>query len=153
MTRRILVVATALVVLPQLAVGRAVPAHAVTGLQRVVDTITHSGGRYVAGGASLAGADCSGLVSVAQSLATGQKPRRFGSTHTLLAGQWPHAIRGASPDDLFVIGGNASHMVARVGGVNIEARQSGEGFRIGADARSPFDYPQVWHIDPKVLVA
>lgn len=122
-------------------------------LRQVISTIQSSGGRYVAAGASLRGSDCSGLVSVAQSLAMGQPIRRLGSTRTLLAGQWPHAIPGASLDDAFVIGANRSHMTMRVLGVNMEATTSGAPFRFGADASSPFDRRyQLFHVDPSVLV-
>lgn len=41
-------------------------------LPEVVATIADSGGHYRYGGASLAGADCSGLVSIAQTLAMGE---------------------------------------------------------------------------------
>lgn len=129
----------------------AAPADA-AGADRALSAIREADGRYAAGGASLRAADCSGLVSVAQTLAMGQDVRRLGNTRSLLAGRWPHAIRGASPDDLFVIGSSSTHMVASIRGVNIEARQSGEAFRVGAEARSPWDMPTVWHIDPKVLV-
>lgn len=130
----------------------ATPADA-TPLDGVVATIRDSGGRYQTAGASLAGADCSGLVSVAQSLAMGRPVRRLGDTHSLLAGRWPDVIRGASPDDAFVIAANRGHMVARIRGVNIEARQSGERFRIGPDAVSPFDAQFVarFHVDPNAL--
>lgn len=129
----------------------AAPASAVP-LAQVVSIIRDANGYYVRAGASLKGADCSGLVSVAQTLATGQPVGRLGSTRTLMAGQWPHAIAGAVPGDLFVIGGNNSHMVAQVLGVNIEASTSGQPFRIGADAKSPWTpgYRQ-WHLDPAVL--
>lgn len=119
----------------------------------VINTLRAANGHYVAGGASLTGADCSGLVSVAQSLATGQPIARKGNTHSLLAGRWPHAVPGATPDDAFVIGANSSHMVASVRGVNIEATTSGRPFLIGPEASSPFE-PRFrqWHIDPAVLV-
>lgn len=121
-------------------------------LPDVVAAIAESGGRYQPGGASLVGADCSGLVSVAQSLAMGEEPRRLGSTHTLLAGRWPHAIPGATRDDLFVIGVNEGHMVARVGGVRVEATCCGRPFRVGPSAKSPFDPQfQQYRIDEAVL--
>lgn len=122
------------------------------GVQHAVDTLTQNPGHYEWGAASLQAADCSGLVSVAQSLAMGQPPRRLGDTGTLLAGHWPYAVRGAPADSLFVIGVNPGHMVARVGGVNIESRQAGEAWRIGPTATSPFA-PQFvqYHIDRRVL--
>jgi hypothetical protein len=119
----------------------------------VITAIRDSGGHYVRAGASLKGADCSGLVSVAQSLATGQPIRRLGSTRTILAGGWPHAIRGASREDRFVIGANSRHMVASINGVNIEATTSGQPFKVGAAAASPFESRfQQWHVDPTVLI-
>lgn len=123
------------------------------GLGDVISTIRDARGRYVPAGASLAGADCSGLVSVAQSLAMGVPIHRFGSTRTILAGAWPHAIPGATEDDRFVIGANSRHMVARIDGTNIEATTSGQPFKIGPDARSPFS-PEfsLWHLDEAVLV-
>ncbi len=123
-------------------------------LPAVVASVRDSRGVYVTGGASLAGADCSGLVSVAQSLAMGEPIRRLGSTHTLLAGRWPHAIRGASPDDLFVIGVSPTHMVAQIEGTRIEARSPGQPFLIGDAAASPWDHQFVaqYRIDPAVLV-
>lgn len=128
-------------------------AQAVTSVDDVPWIIQNSGGRYVYAGASLSGADCSGLVSVAQSLAMGQSPRRLGNTHTLLAGNWPGAIPGASPNDDFVIGVNAGHMVARVNGVNIEATSSGQPFKVGEAAASPWSGQfRLYHIDPALLV-
>lgn len=121
---------------------------------QVVSTIQNSGGHYSAGGASLRGADCSGLVSVAQSLAMGVPIQRFGNTDSLLAGHWPHAIRGAQQSDLFIIGATSSHMVARVNGVGIEATTSGAPFVIGPAAKSPWTPGfQVFHLDPAVLAA
>jgi len=127
------------------------PAHR---LQTVVlDAIRHSGGRYVWAGASLSAADCSGLVSVAQSLAMGQKPHRLGDTHSLLAGQWPGAIPGAKPGDRFIIGVSPTHMVAMVDGVRLESRSRGMPYLIGDQAASPWDkqFTAVYHIDPRLL--
>src|SRR5882672_4205027 len=45
------------------------PPAAAMPLSQVITTIRDAGGRYVRAGASLTGSDCSGLVSVAQSLA------------------------------------------------------------------------------------
>jgi hypothetical protein len=119
----------------------------------VITTLRDARGHYVRAGASLTGADCSGLVSVAQSLATGLPIHRFGSTRTILAGAWPHAIPGAVEGDAFIIGANSRHMVARVDGVGIEATTSGQPFKIGSEARSPFapEFNQ-WHLDPAVLM-
>src|SRR4051812_13492179 len=100
-------------------------------LDQVVSTIQDSNGHYAKASASLRAADCSGLVSVAQSLAMGEPIRRLGSTSTILAGRWPGVTPGASSDDVFVIGANSSHMVARILGVNIEASTSGRSFLIG----------------------
>lgn len=119
----------------------------------VVWMIQNSGGRYVPAGASLSGADCSGLVSVAQTLAMGQSPRRLGNTTSLLAGRWPGAIPGASVNDQFVIGVNAGHMVARVNGVNIESTTTGQPYKVGAAAASPWSGQfRLYHIDPSLLV-
>ena len=119
----------------------------------VVSTIANSHGHYAWAQASLQAADCSGLVSVAQTLAMGEQPHRLGDTRTLLAGQWPGAIRGATPDDSFVIGSSPTHMVARINGVNVESR--GGPYRIGDDAASPWDrqFTEQYHIDPGLLVA
>ena len=129
------------------------PPSSAMSLSQVISTIQNSGGVYVRAGASLSGADCSGLVSVAQSLAMGQAPHRLGDTHSLLAGRWPNAIPGAQQDDLFIIGVNPAHMVARVNGVNIEATTSGRPFLVGAQAADPFN-PRFrqFHIDPAVLM-
>jgi cell wall-associated NlpC family hydrolase len=122
-------------------------------LSVVLDTIRHSGGIYVWAGASLSAADCSGLVSVAQSLAMGQKPHRIGDTHSLLAGQWPGAIPGAKPGDRFIIGVSPTHMVAMVDGVRLESRSRGMPYLIGDQAASPWDkqFTAVYHIDPRLL--
>lgn len=150
MTRRLLALTATCGALAVCGVQQSAPADA-QSLQNAVQALRDAGGRYMPGQASLTAADCSGLVSVAQSLAMGQPPRRLGSTHTLLAGQWPHAISGASDEDKFVIGADRSHMSARVGGVNIEATCCGRPFKIGPDARSPFTFPHIYHIDPAVL--
>lgn len=120
-------------------------------LPDVVAAIAASGGHYQWAEASLPAADCSGLVSVAQSLAMGQAPHRLGDTHTLLNGGWPDAIPGAGPGDEFVIGVSPTHMAAQVGGVNIES--SGGAYRVGPGAASPFDgqFTRVYHINPEVL--
>lgn len=130
------------------------PSAEAMALPAVVATVRDSGGRYVAGGASLAGADCSGLVSVVQSLAMGEPVHRLGNTHTLLAGRWPHAIPGASPDDVFIIGANPTHMVVSVQGVRIEARSAGQPFLIGDAAASPFDrqFVRQYHLPAELLV-
>lgn len=120
-------------------------------LDDVVAAIRDAGGHYRHGSATLHAADCSGLVSVAQSLAMGQPPRRLGTTATLVAGRWPHAIPGADPRHRFVIGGDHHHMSAAINGVAIEATCCGQPFRIGADARSPFTFPHVYHINEEVL--
>lgn len=121
-------------------------------LDDVLAQLESSGGRYVRAGASMTAADCSGLVSVAQSLAMGVPIHRFGSTGTILAGNWPYAIPGASPGDRFVIGANSAHMVAEIDGVAVEASTSGQPFRFGPAAQSPWS-PQFrrFHLDPAVL--
>lgn len=124
-----------------------------TTVDDVIWMIQNSGGRYVPAGASLSGADCSGLVSVAQSLAMGQSPHRIGNTTSLLAGRWTGAIPGASANDQFVIGVNAGHMVARVNGVNIESTTTGQPYKVGAAAASPWSGRfRLYHIDPALLV-
>ena len=132
----------------------AIPVAPAQKLQTVVlDAIRHSGGVYVWAAASLSAADCSGLVSVAQSLAMGQKPHRLGDTHSLLAGKWPGAIPGAKPGDRFIIGVSPTHMVAMVDGVRLESRSRGMPYLIGDQAASPWDkqFTAVYHIDPKLL--
>lgn len=121
-------------------------------LPEVVSTIEHSGGHYVRGSASLVAADCSGLVSVAQSLAMGEPPHRLGNTHSLLAGQWPNVIAGATLEDEFVIGVSPAHMATRIDGVNVESTGGGN-FRVGGNAASPFDsqFTRQFHVDPAVL--
>lgn len=127
------------------------PARAMS-LQEVVSTIRDSGGYYARAGASLKGADCSGLVSVAQTLAMGLPIHRLGSTRTVLAGQWPNAIPGAAPDDVFIIAANVSHMVAQINGVGIESSTYGQPFKVGPEAASVWEPRfQRWHVDPAVL--
>jgi hypothetical protein len=82
----------------------------------------------------------------------GKPVRRLGNTDSLLAGRWPGVIAGASPDDAFVIGVSSAHMVAQINGVGIEARQSGEPYRIGPEAASPWSLPKQFHVDPVLLV-
>jgi hypothetical protein len=134
--------------------GWAAPANAVPGIETALSVITAAHGHYVWAAASPAAADCSGLVSVAQSIAMGQPPHRLGDTHSLLAGHWPGAIPGASPDDAFVIGVSPSHMVARIDGVGIEARTKGQPYLIGDQAASPWDqqFTRQYHIDPALLI-
>lgn len=132
----------------------ATPADATTAVERALDAIKGSRGRYVPGAASLVGSDCSGLVSVAQSIAMGTPVRRLGNTDSLLAGRWPGAVPGASESDVFIIAANRQHMVASINGVGIEARQSGEPYRIGPEAASVWA-PQFtrFHVDPTLMVA
>ena len=128
------------------------PARA-SSLHDVVAQIRDSGGRYVRGGASLAGSDCSGLVSVAQSLATGQPVHRLGDTRSMLRGAWPNVIPGAVPQDRFVIGVNQAHMVASIEGVNIEATTSGQPYKVGPSAASPFEPRfRLYRVDPAALI-
>lgn len=131
------------------------PAHAVdSGPDRALAAVRASGGHYRTASASLPASDCSGLVSVAQSIAMGKPIRRLGDTRSLLAGRWPGAIAGATPGDIFVIATSPTHMVAMIQGIGIESRQSGEPYRIGSDATSPWDaqFTARFHVDPKVLV-
>lgn len=151
MTRRLL----ALMLFGGLLCGglKVAPAVRAVPLPEVISMIQNSGGRYVYANASLKAADCSGLVSVAQSLAMGQQPHRLGDTSTLFAGRWPNAIPGASPDDVFIIGATRGHMVAQIQGVGIESSTSGAPFRVGVAARSVWSPGlTLWHVDPVVLV-
>lgn len=123
-------------------------------LSQVVSIIQNAGGHYVRGAASLTAADCSGLVSVAQSLAMGVPIHRFGDTISLLNGQWANTIRGASPDDAFIIAANRGHMVAAINGVGIEATTSGQPFKVGGQAASVWSgqFSARFHVDQTVLV-
>lgn len=147
--RRLLAIAF-LSALSVMGIKVAAPAAAMP-LDQVVSTIRDAGGHYQRGAASLTAADCSGLVSVAQSLAMGGKPKRLGNTHSLLAGQWPHVVRGANPGDRFIIGASRSHMSAQIDGTRIEATCCGRPFKVGPAARDPFTYPHVFHVDEAVL--
>ena len=143
-----------IIALTILAITTATPAHAEVGPQAALTAIESSGGRYVWAAASLAAADCSGLVSVAQSIAEGQPPHRLGDTHTLMAGRWPGVLPGASPGDEFIIASSSSHMMAQIDGVRIEARTKGEPFLVGDQAADPWG-PQFSvrvHVDPALLV-
>lgn len=128
-------------------------AHADSGPRTAIAAIRDSGGHYRWGGTALGGTDCSGLVAMAQTIAMGEAPHRLGDTHTLLAGGWPGAIPGASPDDVFVIGVSYGHMAARVGGVGIEATTAGAPYRVGPSAASPWDaqFTRRYHIDPALI--
>lgn len=147
--RRLLAIAF-LSTLAVMGVKVAAPASAMP-LHEVVALIRDSGGHYQRGAATLTAADCSGLVSVAQSLAMGGKPKRLGNTHSLLAGHWPHVVRGANPGDRFIIGASRSHMSAQIDGVRVEATCCGRPFKVGPSARDPFTYPHVFHVDEAVL--
>ncbi|MCW2089464.1 UNVERIFIED_ORG: tape measure domain-containing protein [Rhodococcus erythropolis] len=67
--------------------------------------------------------DCSGAVGGAQQVAFGASAPngRVGTTHTALDGSWPHIVRGASQSDLFVLGVNRDHMVAKINGHRLES--------------------------------
>ena len=125
-----------------------------SGPERALAAVRESGGHYQRGAASLPASDCSGLVSVAQSIAMGRVVQRLGNTDSLLAGRWPGAVRGATPADVFVVGVNKAHMVAAIDGVNIEATCCGQPYRVGPSAKSPFapEFVQ-YHIDPTLMVA
>ena len=76
-----------------------------------------AGATYVWGGHSRTGADCSGYVGRLGWTAMGRNPDsagRMGTTHTLMAGQWPGFVRGRQGP--FVIGVNNVHMAATVDG-------------------------------------
>ena len=142
------------VALTTLAIVTAPQAHAEVGPQAALSAIESSGGHYVWSAASLAAADCSGLVSVAQDIATGQPIHRLGDTHTLMAGRWPGVLPGAGPDDEFIIASSPSHMMAQIDGVRIESRTKGQPFLVGDQAADPWG-PQFTvhvHVDPALLV-
>ncbi|KZM70754.1 phage tail tape measure protein [Nocardia terpenica] len=116
----------------------------------------HAATMYAWGGSDLAtGVDCSGLVSAAIQIAEGitNPTARLGNTTSMLAGQWPHVVAGASPADVFAIGANADHIAATILGTSIEARQSGERIRYGTDAVGAFDpqFTAQFHLDPTVF--
>lgn len=126
----------------------------VAGPERALAAVRDSGGHYRRASASLQASDCSGLVSVAQSIAMGQAPHRLGDTRSLLAGRWPGVIPGATPDDVFIIATSSTHMVAQINGVGIEARSNGEPYRVGPSAASPWDrqFSRRYHVDPTLMV-
>ncbi|WP_245720864.1 transglycosylase SLT domain-containing protein [Nocardia pseudovaccinii] len=116
----------------------------------------HLNTMYAWGGSDLAaGVDCTGLIGDALQLAFGvtNPTARLGDTHSLLAGQWPHVLPGASKNDVFAIGANAEHAAATILGKNIEARKEGEHIRYGADAVSAFDpqFTAQFHADPSMF--
>ncbi|MFI5542100.1 transglycosylase SLT domain-containing protein, partial [Nocardia sp. NPDC051900] len=113
----------------------------------------HLSTMYAWGGSDLAtGVDCTGLIGDAIQIAQGiaNPTARLGDTTSLLAGQWPHVLSGASKSDVFAIGANAEHAAATILGTNIEARQSGERIRYGGDAVSAWDpqFTAQFHVDP-----
>jgi hypothetical protein len=127
-----------------------------SGLQVALDQIrAHLATMYLWGGGNLSGGvDCSGLVGDGQLLATGGTPdHRLGTTDTLLGGSWPGMIKGATNNDYFVVGVNDHHMVGKILGQGIEARQSGEHIRMGSDAADPFDQQFIaqYHLDPTLI--
>lgn len=127
-----------------------------SGLQVALSTIRdHIATMYKWGGYDLSsGVDCSGLVGDALLLATGKSAdHRVGDTTSMMGGSWPGMIKGATEKDLFVAGVNSDHTVGRILGTGIEARQSGEHIRMGADASSPFDkqFVEQWHLDPTLI--
>lgn len=127
-----------------------------SGLQVALDKIrAHITTMYQWGGFDLAsGVDCSGLVGDGLLLATGKQPdHRVGDTTSLMRGEWPGMIKGATRNDLFIAGVNPDHVVGSIMGTKIEARQSGEQIRMGSDAADPFDeqFVQQWHLDPTLI--
>ncbi|GAB3211356.1 phage tail tape measure protein [Nocardia tengchongensis] len=121
------------------------------------DTVReHASTPYVWGGSDLTvGVDCSGLVGDAVQLAQGvaNPTARLGDTTSMLAGQWPGLIRGATASDIFAIGANADHTAMTILGTPIEARQRGEKIRYGSSAVGAFDpqFSAQFHVDPKTF--
>lgn len=76
---------------------------------------------YSWGGASLAGADCSGYVAMHQRAAMGEDPPvgRLGTTYSLLDGSWPDLVPGTQGP--FVVGVNEDHMALTAFGTNYES--------------------------------
>lgn len=116
----------------------------------------HANTMYAWGGSDLAtGVDCTGLIGDAIQIAQGvtNPTGRLGDTNSLIGGQWPHVLSGASSSDVFTIGANKDHAAANILGTNFEARQQGERIRIGSDAVGPFDSQFTWqgHLDPSVF--
>lgn len=76
---------------------------------------------YVLGGASFAGADCSGYVAMHQRAAMGEDPPvgRLGTTYSLLDGSWPDLVPGSKGP--FVVGTSQEHMALTAFGTNYES--------------------------------
>lgn len=102
--------------LPGFAAGGRLAQDRVEDLGRQMDGVP-----YVLGGASLAGADCSGFVAMHQRAAMGEDPPvgRLGTTYTLLDGSWPHLVPGTQGP--FVVGVNEEHMALTAYGTNYES--------------------------------
>lgn len=102
--------------LPGFAAGGRLPQDRIEDLGRQMDGVP-----YVLGGASLAGADCSGFVAMHQRAAMGEDPPvgRLGTTYTLLDGSWPHLVPGIQGP--FVVGVNEEHMALTAYGTNYES--------------------------------
>ncbi|MFE3229344.1 phage tail tape measure protein [Nocardia sp. NPDC059228] len=121
------------------------------------DTVReHASTPYVWGGSDLTvGVDCTGLVGDAIQLAQGvaNPTGRLGDTTSMLAGQWPGLVRGASASDVFTIGANEAHAAMTILGTNMEARQTGEKIRYGSSAVGAFDpqFTAQFHVDPKTF--
>lgn len=117
--------------------------------------INHPNIPYVWGYSGADGADCSGYVGMLQQVATGiaNPTKRIGVTGDVVSGTWPQLIKGATKNDPFVIGANATHMAASILGTNFEERQPGEDARIGTRATSPFDpqFTVVAHVNPQAF--
>ncbi|WP_032376012.1 tape measure protein [Rhodococcoides fascians] len=113
-----------------------------------------NGNEYKWGGTGPDLFDCSGIVGKAQSLATGGDENftgRLGTTYTLVGGTWPGVVSGASSSDLFVLGANEDHMVAKINGRNLES--GGNGLQWGG-GQDPFDsqFPYRAHVPVESLV-
>ncbi|MBV7294932.1 tape measure protein [Corynebacterium sp. TAE3-ERU12] len=124
-------------------------------IDRALDEARASaGGSYVWGGTARQAADCSGFVGRPAWAAQGKDPDqmgRMGTTHTMLAGQWPGFKPGS--DGPFVVGVNHEHMAATIDGVSVESGGDVGGPSVGK-GDGAFD-PQFTHhytLNPAAMV-
>ncbi|OZF25194.1 phage tail tape measure protein, partial [Rhodococcus sp. 14-2496-1d] len=108
-------------------------------LDRVFDLGRRGNGNpYGWGAASVSAADCSGWVAILQKAAMGQgESGRLGTTHSLLAGEWPGLVPGTTGP--FVVGTNEEHMAATIGGTNFESGGANGNMQMGGGAAGAFD--------------